>query len=179
MKVISVIVSFFFLTCSSQNEQTLNPIPVASQPPPKPALFLLNKKDTVYIEKCSCSVRKLPMQSGAGHFGDAFLAHLTPESDREFELTCKGKITNKTLYKLQNVQLQWEYLSATKFPIEKGPVREYQNNYILPKSVANISLVIGRNSGIKNFFTKEVKHYECKITSVVESESSETIGMKE
>ncbi|EMN84430.1 hypothetical protein LEP1GSC107_2432, partial [Leptospira interrogans serovar Grippotyphosa str. UI 12769] len=121
MKVISVIVSFFFLTCSSQNEQTLKPIPVVSQPPPKPALFLLNKKDTVYIEKCSCSVRKLPMQSGAGHFGDAFLAHLTPESDREFELTCKGKITNKTLYKLQNVQLQWEYLSATKFPIEKGP----------------------------------------------------------
>ncbi|UOG31847.1 hypothetical protein [Leptospira noguchii] len=178
MKVMSIILSLFLVTCSSQNEQTIKPIPVVAQPP-KVDLFLLNKKDTVYVEKCSCSIRRLPMESGAGAFGDVLIAHFTPESDREFELTCKGKITNKTQYKLQNVQLQWEYLSATKFPIEKGPVREYQNNYILPKATTNVSLLIGKNSGIKNFFTKEAKHYECKIISVVETASGDTIQMKE
>ncbi|EKR73162.1 hypothetical protein LEP1GSC041_1452 [Leptospira noguchii str. 2006001870] len=172
--ILFFVVGVLFCSAPQKQENVESTIPLPISPP----LFLLNEKDTMYIEKCSCSIRKLPMESGAGDFGNAFLAHLTPESDREFELTCKGKVTNKTQYKLQNVQFQWEYLSATKFPIKKGPVREYQNNYILPKTVTNINLVIGTDVGIKNFFTKEAKHYECKIISAIEVNSGEEILTK-
>lgn len=165
------------LSCANTKEQTKE-TQVIDTTPPKPPLFVLNEKETVYIEKCSCSVRKLPVESGAGAFGNAFMAGLTPESDREYELSCKGKVTNKTQYKLQNVKFQWEYLSATKFPIEKGPIREYKNNYISPKSTTNVSIVIGSDTGIRNFFTKEVKHYDCKVVSALEVESGEMVEME-
>ncbi|WP_235593691.1 hypothetical protein [Leptospira interrogans] len=162
----------FFCSASQEQQVAHNPPPIVISPP----LLQLNTKETVSVDKCSCSVKKLPMESGAGEFGNAFLAHLTPESDREYELTCKGKITNKTKYKLQNVQLQWEYLSATKFPIKKGPVREYENNYIFPNKESNVSIVIGQDRGIKNFFIKEVKHYDCKLISAIEVNSGETLS---
>lgn len=166
--------SFFVISCAS-SPTSVKDAPTMEQVPPKPPLFILNQSDTVFIEKCGCSVRKLPVESGAGALGNAFLSNLTPESEREYELTCKGRVTNKTGYKLQNVHFQWEYLSATKFPIKKGPEREYVNNYILPKASANISIVIGNGTGIKDFYTKEVKHYECKIVSAVEVESGELV----
>ncbi|WP_423790014.1 hypothetical protein [Leptospira levettii] len=184
MNIISRIFCLLFcqiwvvLNCSSSPKESTQNIVAEPAPPAKPPLFLLNEKDTVFIEKCSCSVRKLPVESGAGALGNAFLSNLTPESDREYELSCKGKVTNKTGYKLQNVTFQWEYLSQTKFPISKGPAREYKNNYILPKSSASITIVIGSDTGIRNYFTKEVKYYECKILSAVEVETGEKLIFK-
>ena len=163
-----------FISCASY--ETKSNIETSAQEVFKKApLFVLNSKDTLLIDKCSCSVKKLPVESGAGAFGNAFMSNLTPEADREYELTCKGKVTNKTQYKLQNVKFQWEYLSATKFPMGKGPIREYKNNYILPKSSANVSIVIGTDTGIKNYYTKEVKSYDCKVVSAIDVDSNEII----
>lgn len=162
------------LSCATSETQKIEDAKVQEVIKKEP-LFQLNTKDTVSIEKCSCSVRKLPVESGAGAFGNAFLSNLTPESDREYELACKGKVTNKTQYKLQNVKFQWEFLSATKYPMGKSPIREYKNNYILPKSSANVSIIIGTDTGIKNYYTKEVKSYDCKIVSAIDVASNEIV----
>lgn len=169
-----ILITTLIAQCASAPSETIvnNIEPVSIKEP----LFILNTKETLYVEKCSCSVRKLPMESGAGAMGNAFLSNLTPESDREYELSCKGKVVNKTKYKLQNVTFQWEYLSATKFPMGKSSIREYKNNYILPKSTANISIVIGSDTGIKNYYTKEVKSYDCKVISATDTETGEIIN---
>jgi hypothetical protein len=156
---------------STPNPQTVAPV-VEEIIEKKPPLFLLNKKETVQVSACSCKaiLQNNEDRNIAGKLVNIF----TKEADREFKLTCKGTVNNKTKFKLSNMQVVFHLLSETEYPLFDTKPVEYLNNYILPNKKGNFEIDVLYDTGL-SIFMKKVAKVSCEIKSIKETQSGEIL----
>jgi len=138
----------------------------------KPPLFLLNTKETILASGCTC--KAILQNNEERNFAGRFANILTKEADREFKLTCKGSVNNKTKYKLSNMKVVFHLLSETEYPLYDSNPMEYMNNYILPNKKSNFEIDVLYERGL-SIFMKKVAKVSCEIKSIKETTTGEIL----
>jgi hypothetical protein len=138
----------------------------------KPPLFLLNSKETILLSACTC--KAILQNNEERNFAGRFANILTKEADREFKLTCKGSVNNKSKFKLSNMKVVFHLLSETEYPLYDSNPMEYMNNYILPNKKSNFEIDVLYERGL-SIFMKKVAKVTCEIKSIKETTTGEIL----